>query len=248
MKQNLLLFILFLFTFSIQSQVKEEEKKEPETQSRIKVYTPTGSAGKSTKNDNSYKWAVKTDLFAYVVGEFPLSFEYRLTKKVAVEAAVGATYSFFSNAGIFEEKNDDNYEKDAKPGIGNVFRGTIKYYPSSDYDAIEGWNFGIQLFSKTNIREYGTENSYGAAQALAGKTSKKTKTGVSLIIGKQLFQDSNIAFESYIGIGFANTSREYTAVETFYGDNNNQTFVLTPKKIEETAPNFQLGFKIGFGN
>jgi hypothetical protein len=247
MKQKLLLLAILIFTITSQSQVKDEEEKK-DTGSKIKVYTPTGSLSKNTKNDNSYKWAIKTDMFAYVVGEFPLSFEYRLSKKFAVEAAVGATYSFIPNTGIFEDESNDKYDDGAKAAIGSVFRGTLKFYPSSDYDAIEGWNFGIQLFSKTNNREYGTENSSDEAQALVGKTNKKTKTGISLIIGKQIFQDSNIAFESYIGVGFANTIREFTTVETIFNNDGANTFLLVPQKIEETAPNFQLGFKIGFGN
>lgn len=249
MKQTLLLFsAVLLSTFSF-SQVKEEEKKDPETQSRIKVYTPSSSLKKSIESNNSYKWAVKTDMFAYIVGEFPLSFEYRVTNKLAVEAAAGITYSFWPNAGVFEDDKSQN-DSDAKPAMGSVFRGTLKYYPSSDYDAIEGWNFGLQIFTKTNNRDYGTENNSPEAKALVGRQNSKLKTGISLIIGKQLFQDSNIAFESYIGIGFAKTVREFSTVETIYSNDSsaNNTYVITPKKLEDTAPNFQLGFKIGFGN
>lgn len=247
MKQKLLLLTTFLFSINSFSQVKEEEKKEPETQSKIKVYTPSSSLSKATKNDNSYKWAIKTDLFAYVVGEFPLSFEYRLTKKLSVEAAVGATYSFLPNSGVFEDDKDKN-DRDSKAAMGSVFRGTLKYYPSSDYDALEGWNFGIQLFSKTNNREYGVENNYNETKSLTGEKNSKVKTGISLIIGKQLFQDSNIAFESYIGIGFAKTTREFSTIEASYNNNEPTTYKVFPQKLEETAPNFQLGFKIGFGN
>lgn len=248
MNQKLLLLSTLLLTAFSFAQVKEEEKKEPETQSRIKVYTPSSSLKKSIESNNSYKWAVKTDLFAYVVGEFPVSFEYRMTKKLAVEAAAGFTYSFIPNSGIFEDDKSQD-DGDAKAAIGSVFRGTLKYYPSSDYDAIEGWNFGIQIFSKTNNRDYGTENNSPEAQALVGKQNSKVKTGISLIIGKQIFQDSNIAFESYIGVGFAKTVREFSIVESTYNsDTSTTTYIVTPKKLEDTAPNFHLGFKIGFGN
>jgi hypothetical protein len=248
MKQKLLLLASIFTTIFSFAQVKEEEKNEPETQSRIKVYTPSSSLKKAIENNNSYKWAVKTDMFAYIVGEFPLSFEYRVTKKLAVEAAAGVTYSFWPNAGVFEDDKSQN-DSDAKPAMGSVFRGTLKYYPSSDYDAIEGWNFGIQLFSKTNNRDYSTENNSPESKALVGKQNSRVKTGISLIIGKQLFQDSNIAFESYIGIGFAKTVREFSTVESIYNESSgNYTYTLSPKKLEDTAPNFQLGFKIGFGN
>ena len=136
---------------------------------------------------------------------------------------------------IFSSTSSSDNIENQKAGIGSAFRGTIKYYPSSDYDAIEGWSFGLQLFYKSTNREYNEESSY------SGLTDSKTKVGASLIIGKQIFADSNVTFQSYIGVGFANTTRKYF-----------ETNSSSPKPFEietkDAAPNFQLGFQIGFGN
>jgi hypothetical protein len=129
--------------------------------------------------------------------------------------------------------------------LGSVFRGTIKYYPSSDYDAIEGWSFGIQLFTKVNNREYDGVDNGDYSKNLSGKKDSKKRTGIALIISKQLFQDSNICLESFVGLGFANVKTEF-----FTSDYNGVNSDLVIKKIEkdEGALNFQFGFRIGFGN
>jgi hypothetical protein len=66
-----------------------------------------------------------------------------------------------------------------------------------------------------------------------------------LIISRQIFEDSNIAFESFIGVGMANISRD------FYSINYNSTLgtdEIIQNSTSESSPNFQLGFRIGFGN
>lgn len=204
---------------------------------KIRVYSPNNSL---KKNDNSYKWAIKTDLVAYLTGEFGLSGEYRFSKKFSAEVGAGVTYAFLNNELTLFEDEGSIYN--TKPAMGTAFRGTVKFYPSSDYDAIEGWSFGIQVFSKTTNREYDDDNSNVSFE---NKKDSKVKTGISLIISKQIFQDSNIAFESYIGVGIANSSREYYA--DYYNPDTQQNTVEVIKD-EKSVPNFQLGFKIGFGN
>jgi hypothetical protein len=240
MKHLYSLFIVILFPLIINAQ---EEKKE-DTPSRIKVYTPTNSTSKTSSKDNSYKWAAKTDVLAFVAGEFPVILEYRILKKLSVEGSAGITYGLYPNDFSLSDDDENESSLESKAAMGTAFRAAIKYYPSSDYDAIEGWYFGIQLFNKTTNREYKSDSS-DTDNLLSGKKDSKTKTGVSLLIGKQIFQDSNITFESYIGIGFANISREY--FDTDY-DSSTSAYALKSFETEKTAPNFQLGLKIGFGN
>ncbi|MES2812928.1 MAG: DUF3575 domain-containing protein [Bacteroidota bacterium] len=241
--KNFFLILTVVFTLVMNAQ-------EP-TQSKIKVYTPTGNSGElASSSSNSYKWAVKTDLFGYASGEFPIIGEYRIAKKFSVEASAGFTYSFIENNFLLEEEEDSNVSMvDTKAGIGSAFRGAIKYYPSSDYDAIEGWFFGIQLFNKVNNREYVDTNDSYEAGLLEGQKDKKVKTGVSLLIGKQIFADSNVTFESFIGIGFANNKRTYSGILNEY-DSDTGEYTYSAKRFEtnETKPNFQVGFRIGFGN
>jgi Protein of unknown function (DUF3575) len=235
MKKKLLVLTTILFTVFCQSQ--------------IKVYTPSSSS--TANKDNSYKWAVKTDLFAYVGGEFPVAFEYRIAKKISVEASAGITYAFIPNDFLTDSK-DDFPTGDSEAALGSAFRGTVKYYPSADYDAIEGWYFGLQLFSKTTNRDYVESNNFfGSALSsdisYNGKRDTRTKTGLSLVIGKQIFQDSNIVFESYIGIGLANVTRKFYITDNEFLNNNSVSTVI-PKETSKSVPNFQLGLKIGFGN
>lgn len=241
MRKKLLLFSVVLISMLNYAQ---------ETPSRIKVYTPTGvsNSNKSSK-DNSYKWAVKTDIFGIVSGEFPLIGEYRFAPKFSVEASAGVTYAYLPND-FFSGGNSSNYgtnNDNTKAAMGSAFRGTIKFYPSSDYDAIEGWNFGIQFFSKTTNREYNTTGD--GAGLINGLKDSKTKTGISLIIGKQIFQDSNVTFESFIGVGFASVKREYSSLESFYNNSTSSySYNVSTTSITETKPNVQLGFRVGFGN
>ena len=175
MMKKLLLFTTLFATTVIYSQ------NTPETTStssnKIKVYSPNSTTSSNKKqNDNSYKWVVKTDLLAALTGEFPLIAEYKIGKKFSVEGSVGLTNAFWSNDLSFGTDLTSDYS--TKAAIGNAFRGTLKFYPSTDYDAIEGWSFGVQLFSKTTNREYTDDDTY---PELAGKKDSKTKTGISLI-------------------------------------------------------------------
>lgn len=252
MRKNLLVISALFFAILINAQVKTTvpAKEEP---SRIKVYTPGGisTSGKSSK-DNSYKWAVKTDVFAILTGEFPLIGEYRFAEKFSVEASAGVTYSYLPNEFLSNGDTTDGVYADTgdtKAAMGTAFRGTIKFYPSSDYDAIEGWNFGLQLFSKTTNREYELPISDNGAALINGTKDVKSKTGISLIIGKQIFEDSNVTFESYIGIGFASVKRESSKIESTYNSGTgNYTYNLSTYSLTETKPNVQLGLRIGFGN
>lgn len=216
---------------------------------QIKVYTPSASV-KGTKTDNSYKWAVKADLLQFVVGEFPIAFEYRVATKLSVEASAGITYTFLENGPLFEDVLDIR-SNDTRSAMGTSFRGALKYYPSADYDAIEGWYFGLQVFNKTNKRDYVGNNSIfqnnstTANDTYAGKQDVETKTGLSLLIGKQIFADSNIVFDTYIGVGIANVERKFYETKFYSGTGND---IVQPIETSRSIPNFQVGFKIGFGN
>jgi len=229
MKKLLLLSALLIASVNYSQVSSSSTTNNP---NKIKVYTPSSSNsnGKSF-NDNGYKWVVKTDLFASISGEFPIIGEYRIGRKLSVEGSAAVTYAFWSND---FSKSDGFFDDSSKAAIGSAFRGTLKFYPSSDYDAIEGWSFGIQLFTKTTNREY-----KDTLTELAGKLDSKTKTGVSLIISKQIFEDSNVTIESFFGIGFASNKTDSFKIEANDIVSDNKT---------ETKPNVQLGLRIGFGN
>ena len=235
MKKLLLLTTLLATTLNYSQNTSGSTSK---SSNGIKVYTPSSSTSSNSKqNDNSYKWVVKTDLISALTGEFPIIAEYKIGKKFSVEGSAAVTQAFWSNDLTLSDGFSD---ESSIAALGSAFRGTLKFYPSSDYDAIEGWSFGIQLFTKTTNREYNDD-----FPELSGKKDSKTKTGVSLIISRQIFEDSNIAFESYVGVGMANISQEYYT-STYNSTTGANEF--SPFKSTESSPNFQLGFRIGFGN
>lgn len=226
----------FLLSNSALAQTKKDSVSTP---TKIRVYSPTVNA---EKKDNSYKWVVKTDVFKYLAGEFAVIGEYRFAKKLSAELSVGATYGFNTINLFLEDFNDD---ENSKPAMGAAYRGALKFYPSSDYDALEGWAFGIQVFTKTNNRDYTTDPYDDINRGLGGKSSSLKKTGLALLISKQAFQDSNIAFEWTLGLGFVNATRHY-----YTSDYNYNTEIYTVKEFntKESIPDLQLGFRIGFGN
>lgn len=240
-----IILVCFLISTSIYSQTGEPTEQ---SSSKIKVYSPSASSTKSS--DNSYKWTVKTDIFSIVSGEFPLIGEFRFAKKISAEISAGATYGLYDNFGILS----DGYEGEgstfeSKAGIGTSFRAGVKFYPSSDYDAIEGWAFGVQIFSRTNNRDY-TEASNYSKQDVTGEKDSRNKTGIALTISKQIFEDSNISYEFLLGVGFANAKHEFITSNDMIdpNDKNKTVYYLKRNTINETIPNIQLGLRIGFGN
>jgi hypothetical protein len=218
-----------------------------QTSSKIKVYSPSSSLKTSS---DSYKWTVKTDLFSYISGEFPVIAEYKFAKKLSAEVSAGLTFGLYENFGLFEDGySGEGSSFSTKAAMGTAFRGGIKFYPSSDYDAIEGWSFGVQLFTRTNNREYTNEYYSSNDYDLTGEKDSRTKSGVALTISKQIFWDSNISFEYILGIGFASVKHDFLTENSVYDNaSGNYVYSLKENSLKETVPNFQLGCRIGFGN
>ncbi len=226
----------FLFSGSVLAQSTKDSVSTP---TKIRVYSPTVSA---EKKDNSYKWVVKTDVLKYLTGEFAVIGEYRFAKKLSAEVSVGATYGF-NTVDLFLEDYDDN--ENSKATMGGAYRGALKFYPSSDYDALEGWSFGVQVFTKSNNRDYNTDSYNEETSNLSGKSSSLKKTGLALLIAHQAFQDSNITFEWTLGLGFVNATNNY--FESQY-DYNTESYNLKEFNVKESVPDLQIGFRLGFGN
>ncbi len=230
----LLTFSLSLFSFAV--ALSQTTDQPVETQSKIRVFEPSKAVKSS--GDNSYKWAVKTDIFSILTGEFPIIGEYRIAEKFSVEASAGITYGFIPS-GLFESDDfggsDGEVLDSDNAEMGSAFRVAFKYFPSSDYDAIEGWYFGVQLMTKTTNRSYGE-----IIDGFDGE-DQKVKTGASIIVGKQIFQDSNVMWDFYFGAGICDVKHTY-----YSRDYDLNTF----NKIEtaKSQPNILLGLRIGFGN
>jgi hypothetical protein len=241
---------IILLGFLISSSVYSQTSGTTEQSSnKIKVYTPSSSAASAAE---SYKWTVKTDFFSFASGEFPIIGEYRVLKNMSVEASAGVTYGFYENTSLFEDGySGSGTTFESKAAMGSCFRAGLKYYASSDYDAIEGWAFGLQFFTRTNNREYkaNSENDYSQNQYdLNGQQDSRNKTGLELTISKQIFSDSNISVEWLMGIGFAKVKHDFLIGNSSYDNNGKNIYSLKTNTTEETVPNFHFGFRLGFGN
>ena len=234
MKKVSIIFLLLSVNFAF----CQEKKSETST---VKVY----QYGDETDEVNTYKWVFKTDFYKIIGGEIPLIFEYRVSEKISIEGSAGVTYNIWGNGNLFE---DDLLFDDASttPAFGSAFRFGGKFYPSSDWDAIEGWAFGFQAFYKTNNSSYESNSNRGLYRDEANITDEnsldaKRRIGVLLTISKQMFWDSNIGYEPIIGIGFTNVNRKY---QEYSYDSSTYNHVEDNK----VKPIISLGLRLGFGN
>lgn len=214
-----------------------------DTSSRIRVYTPNGSNNSSYNSEESYKWALKTDLVPMISGEFPLIGEFKVAKRLSTEFSAGVTYDLnLLGSDIFPSELDrmpnDYYYIDAEnPGASSAFRLAFKYYPSKYESAIEGWFVGLQLMNKNLVRTYIEENN----PLLVDEKFKRTRTGAAIIIGKQAVWDSNVFGEFFFGIGVVRINYSIPAISTI----DESILRVNNSKI---TPNILLGYRIGFGN
>lgn len=246
MKKNTLFLLFICLSFICQVAFSQEEEQS----SKIKVYTPESSVNSES---NAYKWAVKTDLFSFVAGEFPIIAEYKIAKKFSIEGSAGITYAFWPNGNSFfanlieDDENNFDSSNNTKAGIGSAFRAGFKYYPSSDYDAIEGWGFGIQLFMTTHNREYNDDITNNGLNTTSSFEDSEKRMGAALTISSQLFWDSNISYEYFFSVGFTKIKRNYAVTSTNYINNASRT-IFEPKTNENSTPSIKIGLRIGFGN
>lgn len=243
MKKKITILLTLFLASCANSQTKEKTEETPKTdgQTKIRVFTPSSSSTKSSSS--AYKWAVKTDVFSIITGEFPIIFEYRVSNKFSLEGSAALTYGYLNNISLnddeFEVPMNSSYIEPDSPEMASAFRASFKYFPSSDYDAIEGWYFGIQAMTKTT--KSGFANNYSDVRV--NEKDTKVKTGATIIIGKQIFQDSNIVWDFYFGAGIASTKHEYYSID--YTTTENQVIANESTK---SKPNILFGLRIGFGN
>ncbi|MFB9056937.1 hypothetical protein ACFFU9_09300 [Mariniflexile ostreae] len=231
MKKPTLLFVCLLFSVLCLAQVPDETNLG---KTKIQVY----NANQSDKDylDNAYRWAIKSDLTSVISQEFPLIFEYRIAKKLSLEGSAAITYAYFSNDNFFNQL--DNEDLDKSPETDNAFRMAVKYYPSRLTNALEGWFVGVQVFTKTTTR------SYDDLTVKMGKEvfDTKTKEGLALQIGSQMFPIHNGLYEVVLGLGVANIERD------FYVRSSDLFINFENIKDKKMAIYFQFHLRFGLGN
>ena len=240
MKLTYKILLFILFSSNVYSQEKKtEEIKEEETYVKVKVYSPTKDSNYTKKYSS---WAVKTDIYQYVMGDFAIYGEYKIANRLSAEVGVGVTYPFTwtsmnlivgdepSDFDVVQNDNEMLFDdfKDRKIGIS--LRGTLKYYLSNSFDPIEGFYIGLQYMT----RDY--KNGIENQTVLNGKTSYNLVLGFQEIIYEGFVLDYNV------GVGYAIIDKEF-----LFGDyNNSNNYRIAGGTV--AVPNLTISCKIGFGN
>nr|WP_317630686.1 DUF3575 domain-containing protein [uncultured Flavobacterium sp.] len=240
MKLTYKILLFILFSSNVYSQEKKtEEIKEEETYVKVKVYSPTKDSNYTKKYSS---WAIKTDIYQYVMGDFAIYGEYKIANRLSAEVGVGVTYPFTwtsmnlivgdepSDFDVVQNDNEMLFDdfKDRKIGIS--LRGTLKYYLSNSFDPIEGFYIGLQYMT----RDY--KNGIENQTVLNGKTSYNLVLGFQEIIYEGFVLDYNV------GVGYAIIDKEF-----LFGDyNNSNNYRIAGGTV--AVPNLTISCKIGFGN
>ncbi|MCU0438789.1 MAG: DUF3575 domain-containing protein [Raineya sp.] len=214
---------------------------QTDTSSRIRVYTPSGNNTSNYNSEDSYKWAIKTDLVPMFSGEFPIIGEFKVSKRFSTEFSAGVTYGFIPTDVLNDDLNTvpdgfSNPEAD-NPGTSTAFRLAFKYYPSKYESAIEGWFVGLQLLNKSFVRNYTTDSD----PLLLNEKFKRSRVGATIIFGKQVVWDSNVFSEFFFGVGIARVNYAIPAIN----DINNTLKIVNNSRV---LPNILIGYRFGFGN
>lgn len=250
MKKTTLLLLLSFINIPTYSQEDKSIDEQEKNYTQVKVYSP--NTNHNTKSIDHYKWAVKTDILQYIMGDFGISAEYLPIKRFSAEFGIGATYSLYESftpyLGVKDEnekfdfdsevKNSNLYfidDNSGKSRFKTSYRVALKYYFDGSYSGIDGWYVGLQYAYKTYVKEY----------SLPENTNKyelsRTKTSINFIVGYQLFTDSYFMHNIALGVGFADIKQDFMT-------NNIITNTNTKIKGTRSAPNFLLSYSIGFGN
>lgn len=239
MKLTIKLLLIIIFTSNVYSQEKKTEEVIAEDgYVKVKVYSPTKESN-SKKNYSS--WAIKTDIYQYVMGDFGIYGEYKIANRLSAEIGVGVTYPFAwtsKNIIVGDQPSDFDVEqnnnemlfddfKDRK--LGMSLRGTLKYYLSNSFDPIEGFYIGLQYMT----RDY--KNGIENQTVINGKTS------YNLVLGVQEFVYEGFVIDYSLGVGYALIDKEFLF---------NQYDTNSFRKVggDVALPNLSISCKIGFGN
>lgn len=239
-KYKVLILLTIVFTAFQINAYSQVFKADTSNSTRVSVFNaPADNYQFETANTEDYKYAVKINPLLILSGDIPFYFEYKLTKKLSAEVAVGPTIRNF----WLEALNDEYYS--ATPinsnKIGRSLRAALRFYPSSTDEAIVGYYFAPEImirrfYSGSQFSDYSTNPTTYRDFIL-----ESNQTDFKMIFGYQDSFDSNLIIDYYIGFGLR--SSEY---ETVNDDSGSATY-LTVDKVKGVNPTFTLGLKLGFG-
>ena len=220
-------------TFFISTVLQAQIPKDTSSATKIKVFAPSKTT-KKNNGESGYTWAIKFDIVSSLVGgDIPISFERKITPKISLEGSLGLTYG----GNLITIIDNDSKTKAA---LGFSQRGTLKFYPSSYDEAIEGWYIALSVHRRVFNRTY-------IDPLLLDKKEKISTLGVQIISGKQMFIDDNLPLECGLGVGIGTRTTDYYALSNGVYNNGVYNYVPTSGKKSELVPTFTYFIKVGLG-
>lgn len=210
---------------------------------KVKLYNA------DTKASPTFKWILKTDVVSIATGEFPLIAEFRISDDLSLEGSAGITLTQNNDNDLskIEYFDDASVGLKGKSAIGTAFRGGVKYYISSEEDAIEGFSVGLFAFNKITKIKY--EKQVSDFDYVAnGKFDTKNKLGLELVLAYQYFWNKHIGTEFFLGLGAANVKREFYSTQVLSDGNGGSFQQVKHNDFNQVVENIRFGIKVGFGN
>ncbi|MBX3101679.1 MAG: hypothetical protein KF690_04160 [Bacteroidetes bacterium] len=224
------------------------------TETRIRVFE-YGDHVKSSSL-STYSTAFKLNPYGLLNGEIPVFAERRITPKISLEASLGITMKDYISR-MYQLMWDEEYENPFDNELsefrtqktGYTYSLAFRYFPSADYDAIEGLFFGIMWKHRAHFSEIDPASMNGRyPEVTSVAKEKRVVRDLALIFGQQIFWDANISSEWMIGLGYRNTANKYL---NLIEQHDPQTDTYERKAVMQekpfTGPSLILAWKLGFG-
>ena len=229
------LLLVFLFFFLVNNCLLAQKDT---TNVKTKVYIFNSSS--STTSEDKYSYAVKFDPYQFAVGDLPISFESKFHEKMSFEVGAGPTLDYlgsvFGLLGSFTKTQNVSTAAE----FGYLLKGHLRFYPSKDWDPIEGIYFAADL----NTKRYNYSIDYAPQPFVVKNTLSSFFLGFTF--GRQTFWDSSIASDAYITVGFrrkTESSSELIEDPPYSGNFHLSQQSGKPRWV----PAISIGWKYGFG-
>ena len=234
-KKIIYLLVLF-FNTSIYAQVEEQVV--------LNVIKPE-NIDKERYNDLT-NWALKFDIIPLYTGDYNVNFEYKIVKRLSIEAGLGFTYDFLkidlSNPIDFNIYEGSDYIEDDYSGssFGMSKRISLKYYFKSEAKDIKGWYVGFNHIDKTFNYTHETKND---ANPIKTHKIKNTVISNNLIFGYQNLINKKVVFDVSLGFGIKDRTKQFVINRRdYYSD------YFTVEEGSLNTYNIFLSAKIGIIN
>jgi hypothetical protein len=248
MRKNLqLLLILFLIfssadVFSQKAKAKKKDNRKSDTK-EVQVFGEENEDYFSDQKGVASYNIIKINPLVAIVGDFPIYYERVLNKHFALEVSAGATLRprfALSLNDLSEESDYTNLD----PRIGYMGGADLKYYPSRNDDAPDGFYMSIGTrYKKYQALSYGFDE---IGVPLTGLPTIKTPLTVTDLV--RVSAGSGNIYDNFFSEYFFGFSlrKRVNSVAFPIADPNTGLVSTQLSNTRRLVPAFFVGVKIGF--